>query len=158
MSVSEYLPSRRRFPIFLKRVLKRHQMCGPSWSSTKAFVTSNHQAPVFNMRISSEKFVTTNINVFVLHICSKNVFHVSFISTLSKFKHKLKFVRIVRRCGIEDDMGADEMMFQALSKVESSLGKPLTKEDANGCSMWKKEIDKINAKLVAFQFYCSSLG
>lgn len=52
----------------------------------------------------------------------------------------------MRRAGIEDDLGADDMMFQALQKVEKSIGKPLTREDANGISMWKKEIDAINAK------------
>ncbi|KAG0577902.1 hypothetical protein KC19_5G190500 [Ceratodon purpureus] len=49
--------------------------------------------------------------------------------------------------GIEDDMGADDMMLQALNRLEKSIGKPLTRDDANGMSQWKKEIDQINAKL-----------
>lgn len=52
----------------------------------------------------------------------------------------------MHRAGIEDDMGADDMMFQALKRVEKNLGKPLMRDDANGMASWKKEIEQINAK------------
>lgn len=50
------------------------------------------------------------------------------------------------RVGIEDDMGADPLMLEALDKVEKNIGKPLLKDDANGMSIWKKELDQINQK------------
>lgn len=50
------------------------------------------------------------------------------------------------RVGIEDDLGADQMMLSALDKVEKNIGKRLTKDDANGMSLWKKEIDQIDQK------------
>jgi hypothetical protein len=53
----------------------------------------------------------------------------------------------VIRVGIEDDIGADELTFAALDKVEKSIGKRLVKDDANGMSLWKKELDQINQKL-----------
>jgi hypothetical protein len=52
-----------------------------------------------------------------------------------------------REVGIEDDMGADPLMLEALDKVEKNIGKPLLKDDANGMSLWKKELDQINQKL-----------
>jgi hypothetical protein len=54
----------------------------------------------------------------------------------------------VVRVGIEDDIGADELTFAALDKVEKSIGKRLVKDDANGMSLWKKELDQINQKSV----------
>lgn len=54
------------------------------------------------------------------------------------------------RVGIEDDMGADPLMLEALDKVEKNIGKPLLKDDANGMSIWKKELDQINQKWVFF--------
>lgn len=50
------------------------------------------------------------------------------------------------RAGIEDDMGADDMMFQALKRIEKAIGKPLMKKDAIGIALLKKEFDQINAK------------
>lgn len=55
------------------------------------------------------------------------------------------------RAGIEDDMGVDDMMFQALKRVEKAIGKPLMKEDAIGIASLKKEFDQINAK---WAFFC----
>ena len=43
-------------------------------------------------------------------------------------------------------MGADKLMMEALDKVEKSIGKPLVKDDANGISAWKKELEQINQK------------
>ncbi|CAM6055853.1 unnamed protein product [Sphagnum tenellum] len=60
----------------------------------------------------------------------------------------LEIQRSLRReVGIEDDIGADELTFAALDKVEKSIGKRLVKDDANGMSLWKKELDQINQKL-----------
>lgn len=50
------------------------------------------------------------------------------------------------RVGIEDDSGADALMLEALDKVEKSIGKTLVKDDANGMSAWKKELDQVNQK------------
>lgn len=50
------------------------------------------------------------------------------------------------RVGIEDDLGADALMMQALDKVEKSIGKTLVKDDAAGMSAWKKELDQVNQK------------
>jgi hypothetical protein len=50
------------------------------------------------------------------------------------------------RVGIEDDSGADALMIEALDKVEKSIGKPLVKDDANGMSALKKELDQVNQK------------
>ncbi|XP_024385615.1 probable ATP synthase 24 kDa subunit, mitochondrial [Physcomitrium patens] len=52
-----------------------------------------------------------------------------------------------REVGIEDDSGADALMLEALDKVEKSIGKTLVKDDANGMSAWKKELDQVNQKL-----------
>lgn len=50
------------------------------------------------------------------------------------------------RVGIDDDSGADKLMMAALDKVEKSIGKTLVKDDANGMSAWKKELDQVNQK------------
>jgi hypothetical protein len=50
------------------------------------------------------------------------------------------------RVGIEDDSGADALMMKALDKVEKSIGKTLVKDDANGMSAFKKELDQVNQK------------
>jgi hypothetical protein len=52
------------------------------------------------------------------------------------------------RTGIEDDLGADALMFAALDKVEKNIKKRLTRDNADGISQLKKEFDKINAQYV----------
>ncbi|CAM6082191.1 unnamed protein product [Calypogeia fissa] len=52
-----------------------------------------------------------------------------------------------RETGIQDDLGADKLMMEALDKVEKNLGKPVLLDDQKGLTLLGKEIDEINKKL-----------
>lgn len=68
------------------------------------------------------------------------------MSSCQQWFHPHPHIFYMLRVGIEDDMGADPLMLEALDKVEKNIGKPLLKDDANGMSIWKKELDQINQK------------
>ncbi|PIA47871.1 hypothetical protein AQUCO_01400456v1 [Aquilegia coerulea] len=57
----------------------------------------------------------------------------------------LKEIRIKR--GLNDDLGAETMMMDALEKVEKELKKPLMRNDKKGMALLTAEFDKINKKL-----------
>lgn len=52
-----------------------------------------------------------------------------------------------RETGIQDDLGADKLMIEAVDKVEKSLGKVLLLEDQKGLTLFAAELDAINKKL-----------
>ncbi|KAG6595093.1 putative ATP synthase 24 kDa subunit, mitochondrial, partial [Cucurbita argyrosperma subsp. sororia] len=57
----------------------------------------------------------------------------------------LKDIRIER--GLNDQLGAEAMMFDALEKIEKELKKPLMRNDKKGMSLLMAEFDKINQKI-----------
>ncbi|XP_010249476.1 PREDICTED: probable ATP synthase 24 kDa subunit, mitochondrial [Nelumbo nucifera] len=57
----------------------------------------------------------------------------------------LKEIRIKR--GLTDDLGAEDMMMDALEKVENEIKKPLLRSDKKGMALLIAEFDKINKKL-----------
>ncbi|XP_023003584.1 probable ATP synthase 24 kDa subunit, mitochondrial [Cucurbita maxima] len=57
----------------------------------------------------------------------------------------LKDIRIKR--GLNDELGAEAMMFDALEKIEKELKKPLMRNDKKGMSLLMAEFDKINQKI-----------
>ena len=50
------------------------------------------------------------------------------------------------RLGIDDSLGIQKAMFEALDDVEKKMGAPLTYADADGMKIWQDTVDKINAK------------
>lgn len=64
------------------------------------------------------------------------------VKTFVKFIPKLK-----ARLGVKDDTGGDQMMLEAVEKVEKKIGKTLTRQDAQGMALLKKEFEAINKKL-----------
>ncbi|EPS58885.1 hypothetical protein M569_15927, partial [Genlisea aurea] len=57
----------------------------------------------------------------------------------------LKDIRAKR--GIPDELGAEDLMMEALNKVEKELKKPLLRNDKKGMGLLKAEFDKVNQKL-----------
>ncbi|XP_077238499.1 putative ATP synthase 24 kDa subunit, mitochondrial [Tasmannia lanceolata] len=57
----------------------------------------------------------------------------------------LKEIRIKR--GLNDELGAEAMMMDALEKVEKELKKPLMRSDKKGMALLLAEFDKVNKKL-----------
>ena len=52
------------------------------------------------------------------------------------------------RRGLNDELGAEALMFDALEKVEKELKKPLMRNDKKGMALLVAEFDKINKKYV----------
>ena len=50
------------------------------------------------------------------------------------------------RLGIDDSLGIQKAMFEALDDVEKKLGAALTYADAEGMKTWHDTVDGINAK------------
>lgn len=57
----------------------------------------------------------------------------------------LKEIRIKR--GLQDELGAEGLMMDALEKVEKELKKPLLRNDKKGMALLLAEFDKVNKKL-----------
>ncbi|XP_047322413.1 probable ATP synthase 24 kDa subunit, mitochondrial [Impatiens glandulifera] len=57
----------------------------------------------------------------------------------------LKEIRIRR--GLNDELGAEALMMDALEKVEKDIKKPLMRDDKQGMALLTAEFDKINKKL-----------
>ncbi|KAM7523648.1 hypothetical protein LguiA_013550 [Lonicera macranthoides] len=57
----------------------------------------------------------------------------------------LKEIRIKR--GLTDELGAEDMMMDALEKVEKEIKKPLMRNDKKGMALLMAEFDKVNKKL-----------
>ncbi|KAL1535153.1 putative ATP synthase 24 kDa subunit, mitochondrial [Salvia divinorum] len=57
----------------------------------------------------------------------------------------VKEIRVKR--GLVDELGAETMMIDALTKVEKELNKPLLRNDKKGMDLLKAEFDKVNQKL-----------
>ncbi|GAB2224476.1 hypothetical protein Droror1_Dr00005237 [Drosera rotundifolia] len=57
----------------------------------------------------------------------------------------LQEIRVKR--GISDDLGVEDLMFEALDKVENEIKKPLLRNDKKGMGVLLAEFDKINKKL-----------
>jgi hypothetical protein len=57
----------------------------------------------------------------------------------------LKELRV--KSGLNDDLGAEAMMMEALEKVETEIKKPLMRNDKKGMALLTAEFDKINKKL-----------
>lgn len=57
----------------------------------------------------------------------------------------LKEIRIKR--GLNDELGAEAMMMDALEKVENDIKMPLMRDDKKGMALLMAEFDKINQKL-----------
>lgn len=55
---------------------------------------------------------------------------------------------ILRRSGLIDDMGIEDMMMEALEKVEKEIKKPLLRSDKKNMGLLLAEFDKINKKYV----------
>ncbi|KAL9252876.1 putative ATP synthase 24 kDa subunit, mitochondrial [Drosera capensis] len=62
----------------------------------------------------------------------------TYLSTLQE-------IRVKR--GISDDLGVEDLMFEALDKVENEIRKPLLRNDKKGMDVLLAEFDKINKKL-----------
>ncbi|KAH9290394.1 hypothetical protein KI387_034511, partial [Taxus chinensis] len=58
---------------------------------------------------------------------------------------KLTEIRV--KSGLEDHLGAEKMMMDALEKVEKQLNKPLMRNDKNGMALLLAEFNLINKKL-----------
>ncbi|KAF6146356.1 hypothetical protein GIB67_020450 [Kingdonia uniflora] len=57
----------------------------------------------------------------------------------------LKEIRVKR--GLNDELGVETMMMDALEKVEKELKKPLMRSDKKGMALLMAEFDKVNKKL-----------
>lgn len=111
-----------------------HLMFEASWSSTEAFELSK----LFSLS-ERPQFFTLPVSYYK---------HTSYCKEKSRHPNFWISQNDMYRTGIEDDLGADALMFAALDKVEKNIKKRLTRDNADGISQLKKEFDQINSQYV----------
>lgn len=62
----------------------------------------------------------------------------TFLKSLQKLKASL---------GVKEEYEGDKLMMEAVEKVEKKIGRPLTRQDAEGMALVRKEFEAVNKKL-----------